>query len=491
MAQEQVGGMLGPVRVMWNRLGVLLGGVFGLVRVMWNRLGMGGQVLLGGVLGLCVGLIMREAGSESGGVDSRLVGLFGELWIRGLKLAVLPLIFCSMLTTTNSMKSIKGSESIGKMAILYYTVTTICAVVIGCLVCLILVVPFVEFMDSNVVDEKADLVEMDVMDQIENILFGFVQPNIVKAAADSELMGIILFGIIVGAALDEGSPVAAFCGELNKAMFKLISFLINFTPLAVASLIAPNVAALDGEIVGRNLGFLTAACVTAFLVQVLIVYPLIYFIVVRENPFRFYKKIFPAMLTALGTASSAATLPVTMTCVLDAGVNPDVAKFVTSLGATINMDGTAMYFPICVIWMACTAGVSLGFGDMISICIVSTLASMGAAPVPSAGLVLIILIMDTVSVPQTAAFALIYAMDWVYDRMQTAVNVCGDAIGTAVVQAKVPPAVLAEVTQKTSIISDCKSVDASVPENPAVQQPEKAPVEQVTPVHVEADNAAL
>lgn len=227
-------------------------------------------------------------------------------------------------------------------------------------------------------------------------------------------------------------------------MFKMIDFLIFWTPVGVMSLIAPRVASLNAEIVGKNLGILAIAITVALAIQAFLVYPTIYAIAVRSNPFRYYRGILPALLTAVGTSSSAATLPVSIKCVQDMGVHKTVANFVMSLGATVNMDGTAIYFPIAVVWMGCTAGVNLGLGDLITICLVATLSSIGAAPIPSASLVLLVLILDTVHIPQTSAFALIYAMDWLFDRMRTTVNVTSDTIAAGIVQARAPAALLEE-----------------------------------------------
>ena len=229
--------------------------------------------------------------------------------------------------------------------------------------------------------------------------------------------------------------VLKFIQEVNGLCFKLIHGLVLFTPFGVMSLVASTVAKANIASMMKDVGLFLITVFSALFFFAVIVYPSLFFLFTRKNPFIVMKNAMPAFLTALSTSSSAATFPMTYTCAVENNkVSVPVAKFVLSLGMTMNMDGTAIGFPCAVIFFATAQGMSLNFGQMVGMALVSALASMGAGPIPSAGLVMLVGILESVGLdPTSPIFGLIIAVDWLYDRPETALNIFGDSLGAVVV----------------------------------------------------------
>jgi Na+/H+-dicarboxylate symporter len=279
----------------------------------------------------------------------------------------------------------------------------------------------------------------------------FVTDNIVKSMLSFDLIAIISAGIIIGLFIETpelnggegraGAPkksfvFIAFMREINKVCFKLIAILVAFTPIGVFSLVAAAVAQSNLGSLMKDIGLFLATVLSGLAFHALIVYPCLFFLFTRSNPFRVMKNVMPAFLTAMSTASSAATFPVTYRNAVDNNkVRPSTAKFVLSLGMTMNMDGTAIGFPCAVIFMANANGMALSFGQIVGMAFTSAMASMGAGPIPSAGLVMLVSILSSVGIDATTnpIFGLIIAVDWVYDRPETALNIFGDSLGAVVV----------------------------------------------------------
>jgi Na+/H+-dicarboxylate symporter len=230
------------------------------------------------------------------------------------------------------------------------------------------------------------------------------------------------------------SPIVLFFNDVNKVMAKLITLLVSFTGIGVFSLVVPKFATLDLTQLITYIGTFLGCVFTGLAFHAFIVYPAIFFIACRKNPFPYMKNALPAVFTAMGTSSSAATLPVTLACAKVNGVRDSIAKFVISLGCTVNMDGTAIGFPTAVIFMAQAQGIYMNFGEMVVVVFLSAVASMGAAPIPSAGLVLLVMIMESTRVPITEIFGLILAVDWLYDRPETMVNIFGDSLAAVIIE---------------------------------------------------------
>lgn len=395
-------------------------------------------------LGLLVNLCVPYHDLKKEGSDNihRLISLVGRVWINSLKLIVLPLIASNMTISVVQIKEIKGARDLVIRTLGYYFTTTLIAAAIGILLSTTLLIPNV---DDNLdpPDDKEDVSNIkkrDVVDQIEAIFFGLVPGNIVAAAGTGNLLGCIIFFITLGAFIDhteaKPSPVYRLFKEINDISFMVIKKIIYFTPFAVFCLLYPTIAMvkhLDKLI--TSVLILVCSLALGILIQCLITYPSLYYIFTRENPFPYMQNASPAVLTAFSTSSSAATLPVTINVATEMNnISHAVANFVLSLGATVNMDGTAIGFPMSVLFLATAQGEKVGAARVVTIALVATLASMGAAPVPSAGLVLLVMIMDTVNVPMTEFFSIIIAIDWLNDRIETMTNVLGDSMAAGIIQ---------------------------------------------------------
>ncbi|XP_018429914.1 PREDICTED: excitatory amino acid transporter 2-like [Nanorana parkeri] len=244
----------------------------------------------------------------------------------------------------------------------------------------------------------------------------------------------IAFGISMGKMGDQAKIMADFFNILNEIIMRLVSMIMWYSPLGIASLICGKIAAIkDLETVARQLGMYMVTVIVGLVIHGGMILPLIFFSITRENPFNFYGGIFQAWITALGTASSAGTLPVTFRCLEEnLKIDKRVTRFVLPIGATINMDGTALYEAVAAIFIAQMNGVSLDAGQIATVSLTATLASVGAASIPSAGLVTMLLILTAVGLP-TQDISLLIAVDWLLDRMRTSINVVGDSFGAGII----------------------------------------------------------
>jgi Na+/H+-dicarboxylate symporter len=393
------------------------------------------KVLIGVSSGIVLGLIIFQVNDEQARKQiANYVSIPGNLWLRSLQLVVLPMLFSNMVGTSNTLKSLADSGKLGRYAITYYMTTTFLASIIGVGVGLV-AYSFVgeyEGGSDTAGGNTGDIQNITTFEQIESMLFSMVPSNIFFAMSDSNLLGCIVFAFILGYVLPSTSLIVKITGEINEACFAVIGAIIAATPVGVCFLIAPQIVGLQASAL-LNAGILSFALLIGFLVHALIVYPMLYFVMTRKSPFTYYKGIGAAVLTAFGTASSAATLPVTLTCVQDLGVPETVAKFVCTVGATCNMDGSAIYFPIAVLWLAATAGKTVSVMDVVTIIFMSTLAAIGASPIPSSGLVMVKLILDSVGLGTPVLFSVVVGLDAFFDRGCTMVNIIGDAVAAGIV----------------------------------------------------------
>ncbi|EHB03000.1 Excitatory amino acid transporter 2 [Heterocephalus glaber] len=244
----------------------------------------------------------------------------------------------------------------------------------------------------------------------------------------------IAFGVAMGKMGEQAKLMVEFFNILNEIVMKLVIMIMWYSPLGIACLICGKIIAIkDLEVVARQLGMYMITVIVGLIIHGGIFLPLIYFVVTRKNPFSFFAGIFQAWITALGTASSAGTLPVTFRCLEEnLGIDKRVTRFVLPVGATINMDGTALYEAVAAIFIAQMNGVVLDGGQIVTVSLTATLASVGAASIPSAGLVTMLLILTAVGLP-TEDISLLVAVDWLLDRMRTSVNVVGDSFGAGIV----------------------------------------------------------
>ena len=357
----------------------------------------------------------------------------GEVFIRLLKLIVVPLIILSVMSGIQSMGDASKLGKVGLRTMVYYMGTTFLAVCLGLLV-------------VNVVQPGVGLNLRDpggetlVPKPLLHVFRDIIPPNLFEALASGDMLPIIFVSVVAGLAMlvlgEAVKEVRVVVDQLNVLIMKITDWVMLTSPVGVAALFVqtlldPKLADLPSFF--ESLGSYMFAVVAGLGLHGFVVLPLIYFVVTKRSPLAFLKAMVPALLTAFSTASSSATYPVTRECVTDrAGVKEDVADFVLPLGATINMDGTALYEAVAVVFIANALGVDLSFGAQVIVVVTATLAAIGAAGVPSAGLVTMIIVLEAVGLP-ASAYALVVAVDRILDMCRTTINVFGDSIGAAVV----------------------------------------------------------
>lgn len=419
----------------------------------------------------------------------------GELLMRMLQMLVLPLIVSSLVTGISSLDS-KASGKMGMRAVVYYMVTTLIAVFIG-IVTVIIIRPGRGSRDSPVAN-SGNIEPVQATDAFLDLIRNMFPPNLVEACfkqyktvykktvqkrnvtvvlnlTDSlnmtefnpsvnlsrvlqtiqetveetipvsgssngvNALGLVVFsmcfGLVIGNMKQQGQALRDFFDCLNEAIMRLVSVIIWYAPVGIMFLIAGKIVEMKNLAeVGGQLGMYTVSVIVGLLIHGLFVLPLLYFLVTRRNPFSFIGGLLQALITALGTSSSSATLPITFRCLEENNrVDKRVTRFVLPVGATINMDGTALYEAVAAIFIAQVNGMDLNFGQILTISITATAASIGAAGIPQAGLVTMVIVLTSVGLP-TEDITLIIAVDWFLDRLRTTTNVLGDSLGAGIVE---------------------------------------------------------
>jgi Na+/H+-dicarboxylate symporter len=276
---------------------------------------------------------------------------------------------------------------------------------------------------------------------LTDVFISMVPPNIVLAAAEGQMLGLIFFSLLFGYFMtridrESGSLLARFWQGVADVMMGITTLIMKFAPLGVFGLVAKTVAGLDDEQLDDlvvSLGSFTLSVLLALAVHILITLPLLLIVVAGVNPLAHFRAMMPALLTAFSTASSSATLPLTMECVRDnARVSNRTASFVLPLGATVNMDGTALYECVAAMFIAQAYGLQLDFVTQFTIVLVALLTSIGVAGIPAASLVAITIILATIGLP-AEAIGLILAVDRILDMLRTSVNVFSDSCGAVLI----------------------------------------------------------
>ncbi|XP_028313635.1 excitatory amino acid transporter 1-like isoform X3 [Gouania willdenowi] len=259
------------------------------------------------------------------------------------------------------------------------------------------------------------------------------------AVSGINALGLVVFsmcfGLIIGSMGEQGKPLKDFFDCLNEAIMRLVAIIMWYAPIGILFLIAGKIVEMeDISAMGGQLGMYTVTVICGLLIHAVLVLPTLYFIITRKNPLVFMAGLLQALITALGTSSSSATLPVTFKCLEENNkVDKRVTRFVLPVGATINMDGTALYEALAAIFIAQVNDYDLNFGQILTISITATAASIGAAGIPQAGLVTMVIVLTSVGLP-TDDVSLIIAVDWFLDRLRTTTNVLGDSIGAGIVE---------------------------------------------------------
>lgn len=428
------------------------------------------------ILAVVIGIVIREYLNEPKWNQRQIMylGFLGELFLRSLKCLIIPLIVSSIISALGSLES-SFAGKIGSRAVWYYLLTTLLAITLG--IVLVMTIHPGQLVEgtknSTATHEKQLITTPDtVLDLIRNL----VPTNLVEACthsysteliptdekstdenstdeksidlyqlkigqkmnASTNILGLVsfslLFGIILGSMGKAGEPLVKFFTCLSEGSLRITNFIIRFTPVGVMFLILPRIVEVE-DIEGMlgTVGMYTLTVLIGLFVHGLLVLPLLYFFFTRKNPFRHIIHMSPALMTAFGTSSSSATLPITINCLEERmRLDPRIVRFVAPIGATVNMDGTALYEAVAAIFIAQSRGIELSVVQVIIISITATAASIGAAGIPQAGLVTMVIVLNAVGLPAQDV-ALIFVVDWFLDRFRTFINVLGDSFGAAVI----------------------------------------------------------
>ena len=362
----------------------------------------------------------------------------GEMFLDALKMLVVPLIISSMIVGIAGLGDVRKVGKTGLIALIYFMLTTCIAVGIG-LVMVNIIEPGVAV--EMTVEQVPDRVAGKEAVSITDILKTFVSPNLVQSMAKMEILPLIMFSLVFGGVLttlgEPGKRAIDFFDTVNTAVMKIVHLLMYFAPIGVFALIASKLGAAGGgdlflaEL--AKIGKYVGTVLSALLVHGFVVLPMILYITTRRNPVTYFKNVVAALTTAFSTASSSATLPVTIECAEENNqISRKSSLFVLPLAATVNMNGTALYESVAAMFIAQMMGIQLGFGEQMIIFVTATLAGIGAAGIPEAGLVTMVMVLQSVGLP-LEGIGMLLSIDWFLDRCRTTINVWGDSIGAAVV----------------------------------------------------------
>ncbi|TDZ34309.1 Excitatory amino acid transporter 3 [Colletotrichum spinosum] len=406
------------------------------------------QIIIAAAIAVAIGLGVKSVHPDIPSAATTILIIPGNLWLRALKAVVLPLIVTAMILAVQKLKEIThGGAKLAKWTIGYYVITTIIAIVHSIIMTsqvwarLMTVASAESIQVDGMTDKDKETYEerqgQSIPDTVTELFNSLIPANVVDALASDHLLAVLVTAVVVGYLLDDRggkSSILKACREIEALIMVIITFLIKLAPIGVFFLILPNMFKLDINDIGVNLGILMGGSISSMFLHLFVVLPIIFFAFTRENPYTLWLSCSPAWLTAWGTASSAATLSVTMKCTRETLRVPNtVTKFAVPLGCLVNMDGTAIYFPIVVVFLAQTQGHVLNAADYIIILLLSTLASIGTTPIPSSSLVLTVMISSSVGIPPSGMYGVVVAIDWFIDRFRTATNVSGDLFAAVIV----------------------------------------------------------
>lgn len=390
----------------------------------WRGLALWKKIFIGLCLGLVVGLLFKDV--------ALMLKPVGTLFINMIKMLIVPLVFVTLVTGITSMEDLSKMRRIGIKTFSIYLVTTAIAVAIG------LAFGIIFEPGAGVALSNTAAVAAKKAPPLVDTLLALIPTNPMDSLVKGDILQIIVFAIFLGIAIsmagEKGKPVAAFFESFSEVMFKLTEIVISFAPIGVFGLMA-WVSASYGVDVLISLAKVIGCVYIACLVHMALTMGGGIAIFARLNPIKFFKGMASAQTVAFTTTSSSGTLPVTTSNTIhNLGVSKPIASFVLPLGATINMDGTAIYQGICAMFVAQAFGIDLTFANYMTIILTATLASIGTAGVPGAGLIMLSLVLTSVNLP-LEGIAIIAGIDRILDMARTTVNITGDAM-TAVIVAK-------------------------------------------------------
>jgi len=412
------------------------------------------QIILGLLVGVVYGIL--AAANGWGAFTKDWIDPFGKIFLNGLKLIAVPLVLASLVTGVASLSDLKKLSRIGGKTITIYIATTVVSVTLG-----LVLVNIFKPGHSVPAEMRAELQATYAQDASSSeaaaqsakdrgplqIMVDIVPDNFFESVRDNRnMLQVVFLAILIGIGLiqvpkDKASPVLAVFEGLNAIVIRLVDLIMLMAPVGVFALIASTITSVAGDSLVqiaellRALGFYSLVVLLGLVLHTTITYPVLLKLFTPMPLKTFFAGMAPVQLVAFSTSSSGATLPVTMErCEEKLGISEEVSSFVLPLGATINMDGTALYQAVAAVFIAQTLGMSLGLGAQLTIVLTAVLASIGTAAVPGAGIIMLVIILEAVGVP-SAGIALILGVDRILDMCRTVTNVTGDATVATIVAA--------------------------------------------------------
>ncbi len=377
------------------------------------------KIFIGLVLGVLAGLMFQSSPT----VATTYIKPLGTLFLNLIKMIIVPLVLSSLVVGSASTGDVGKLGRIGIKTLTYYLITTALAVMLGLFLANVLNPGFGLSIPLDATAEAKEIPSM--VDTLLNI----IPTNPIQAMANANMLQIIVFAIFLGVAItlvgDKGKPFLAFFDSMAEVCYKIVAIIMEFAPIGVFGLITPVVAEHGASALLPLLKVIIAVYLGCF-IHAIVVYSGTVYISAKMSPATFFKGAAPAMMLAFTTSSSSGTLPVTMKCAEDnLGVPKSIGSFVLPLGATINMDGTALYQGVCALFVAQVYGIDLTIAEQITIVLTATLASIGTAGVPGGGLIMLTMVLQSVGLP-LEGIALIGGIDRILDMARTCVNITGD-----------------------------------------------------------------
>ncbi|KAL6259584.1 hypothetical protein P5V15_009501 [Pogonomyrmex californicus] len=420
-------------------------------------------ILVGVTVGILYGLSLKHSGRSWSQRDIMYIKFPGEMFLRMVNCLILPLVTSSIISATCNLTK---SGPIGLMALCYYLTTT----TIGIILCVTLVeiIRPGELMRNEEVSTLTSTKTFITVDTILDLLRNLLPENLVNACmyqyqtvlkqpnvttnvsipieewpitseyvAGTNVLGLVFHSLLLGLAIGKidarGKPLADFFSSLADVTMKIMKWVTMMAPVGVSFLIAGRMLEIDNfsDIIS-HLGFYILTVFVGLLLQGFVILPLLHWIITRRSPYKIISKLGPSFATAIGTSSSSATVPYTIRCLEELGINSKITKFIIPIGAAINMDGIALYESIGAIFIIQLRGLQFSLLKIIIISITCTVSCVGAAGIPSGGYMMLIMVLNSIGVP-VEDVTLIIAIDWFVDRFRTTVNIIGDALGASII----------------------------------------------------------
>ena len=391
-------------------------------------------IFVGLVAGIAAGLILIpvQLGGLTGlDIAKNYVKPFGTIFLNLLKFVVVPIVLFSIACGVISMEDVRKVGSVGGKTVVYYMCTTAFAVMLS----LFLATLARHFSLFQTLETTGLSYEPPAGQSLMDTIVNIFPSNAIAPMVNATMLQVIVISVMLGFGIllagEKGKPAAAVVESFNEVFLKIMDLIIKLSPIGVACLICPVVCENGPSVLGDLFMVLLVAYIGYFLHAVLV-----YSVTVRTlagiTPSAFFRGMAPAMMMAFSSASSVGTLPLTMDCSEKLGARKEVSSFVLPLGATINMDGTAIYQGVCAVFIATCFGIELSIGQMITIILTATLASIGTAGVPGAGMVMLAMVLQSVNIP-VEGIALVAGIDRIFDMGRTTVNITGDAACAVIV----------------------------------------------------------